>query len=76
MLPRPGCAEILPARSSVAEEEGSSEAALPGVGSDPVVRRRGIMGRRGARRENWRGVRSDLGVELVGGVVEGEEAGG
>lgn len=59
MLARPGCAEILPARSRAVgeEEEEGSGAALPGTGSEVVAC--GRVGRRGARRENWRGVRWD-----------------
>jgi hypothetical protein len=59
MLPRPGCDEILPARSRVSEELGSIE--VPGGGS---VDERASIGRRGERREMvrcWEG-REDLRV--------------
>jgi hypothetical protein len=50
VLPRPGCEEILEARSSVSELEGIREV-LPAGGRAFV---RGRMGRRAVRRDIWR----------------------
>jgi hypothetical protein len=53
MLPKPGCEEILPARSSVSEEERSVDE-VPGRGMVERADVGGSMGRRGARRDIWR----------------------
>lgn len=50
MLPRPGCDEILEARSSVSELEGTREV-VPAGGRAFV---RGSIGRRGVRSDIWR----------------------
>lgn len=55
MLPIPGCAEILPARSSVSDEEPSSDVDVPGAGSVEGEDVRASMGRRGVRMEKARG---------------------
>jgi hypothetical protein len=60
MLPIPGCAEILPARSSVSEEEPRRDD-VPGAGSVEGEDVRASMGRRGVRMErvrDWEGVDS------------------
>jgi hypothetical protein len=56
MLPKPGCEEILPARSSA-----SDEARVPGGGMVERADVGGRMGRRGVRRDIerfWHGVAS------------------
>jgi hypothetical protein len=53
MLPRPGCDEILPARSSVSEEEPTTDE-VPGTARVEGEDVRASMGRRGLRRERAR----------------------
>jgi hypothetical protein len=53
MLPSPGCDEILPARSSVSEEEPRTDE-VPGAASVEGDDVRASMGRRGLRRERAR----------------------
>jgi hypothetical protein len=53
MLPKPGCEEILPARSSVSEEERRVDE-VPGRGMVERADVAGRMGRRGERRYIWR----------------------
>ena len=64
MLPRPGCDEILEARSSVSELEGTREG-VPAGGRAFV---RGSMGRRGVRSDIWR---VDEGVHSLENGLEG-----
>tara|TARA_R110002003_G_scaffold13_18_gene967 strand:+ start:2220 stop:2417 length:198 start_codon:yes stop_codon:yes gene_type:complete len=51
MLPKLGCADILPARSRVSDVDPSSEEDVPGAGRVDGCEERASMGRRGARRD-------------------------
>lgn len=64
MLPRPGCDEILEARSSVSELEGTREV-VPAGGRAFV---RGSIGRRGVRSDIWR---VDEGLDSLRDELEG-----
>jgi hypothetical protein len=55
MLPIPGCAEILPARSSVSDDEPRREDDVPGAGRVEGEHVRASIGRLGVRMEKARG---------------------
>lgn len=63
MLPNPGCADILPTRSNVSEEDSRLEERLPGAGRDGLAEEGKSAGRRPLRRDMFR----DWGS--LGGVV-------
>jgi hypothetical protein len=56
ILPIPGCAEILPAKSRVSDDEPSSEDDVPGAASVEGEDVRASIGRRGVRMEKARGL--------------------
>lgn len=54
ILPRPGCADILPARSRVSDEDPRRDELVPGAASVDGEDVRASMGRRGVRMERVR----------------------